>query len=47
MATKGKSARIPLDDTVPLNCIVDNGEKVQDHVVSITQGRKVAQGLGT
>ena len=38
MATKlferSKSMKISLDDTTPLMCVVESGEKVQDHVVS-------------
>ena len=30
-----KSAKLSLDDTIPLNCVIESGEKVQDHVVNI------------
>lgn len=34
MLEKQKSIKLSLDDTIPLNCWIESGEKVQDHVVS-------------
>ena len=30
---KQKSVRLSIDDTIPLICVVESGEKIQDHVV--------------